>query len=205
MVLTDRQRNDLHAGIYEYLRSRGGEAFQRAADAIAEADPEACQSKTKNGTNGTDAAPPEKISTVTPLLEKKWTAIPRLQKKVMELERVAAQSTKIHAHRVGTTGDASTTGQRRMLPRIPCQHAMSGHSAVVTTVALHPVFTVVASGSEDGTIKVCFVVASIVCANDRHEQVNVRASCVSYASFLSRIHTHTHRFGITRVENTCVH
>jgi hypothetical protein len=30
MVLTDRQREDLHAGIYEYLVSRG-EAFEEAA------------------------------------------------------------------------------------------------------------------------------------------------------------------------------
>ena len=142
MVLTDRQRNDLHAGIYEYLKSRPGEAFQRAAQALYDADSQACD-KVVNGN-----------SNKTPLLEKKWTAIPRLQKKVLELERVAAQSAKIHAHRVGSGGAGADVGQRRMLPRLPAQHKLQGHSAVVTTVALHPVFTVVASGSEDGTIKV---------------------------------------------------
>ncbi|GAX15713.1 platelet-activating factor acetylhydrolase [Fistulifera solaris] len=137
MVLTDRQRTDLHAGIYEYLRSRPGEAFQKAADALAEGDPEAC-----GKTNGSSAS---KI----PLLEKKWIAIPRLQKKVLELERQAAESVKIHAHRVDAGG-----GQRRLLPRFPPTHTLKGHSMGVTAIALHPDYTVVVSGSEDGTIKI---------------------------------------------------
>ena len=37
MVLTDRQRQDLHAGIYEYLLSREG--FGECAEAFAKADP----------------------------------------------------------------------------------------------------------------------------------------------------------------------
>jgi platelet-activating factor acetylhydrolase IB subunit alpha len=161
MVLTDRQRADLHAGIHEYLQSRPGEAFAKAAQAFAAADPDA-----DRATNGTTV----RTATATPLLEKKWTAIPRLQKKVLELERHAAQNAKIHAHRAGSGGmlaagagaaagaaaggGADGVGARRMLPRLPCQHTLQGHSLVVTSVAVHPVFTVVASGSEDGTIKV---------------------------------------------------
>jgi len=144
MVLTDRQREDLHAGIYEYLVSRG-EAFEEAAKAFAVADPTAAGKKTNNVGK-------------TPLLEKKWTAIPRLQKKVLELERTVAQSSKIHAHRTGgggENGDKTNGGvSRRMLPRLPCSHTLAGHSAAVTAVKVHPVFTVVVSGSEDGTIKV---------------------------------------------------
>lgn len=139
MVLTDRQREDLHAGIYEYLLSRGGDAFVACAEAFAVADPKATGKKTNNVGK-------------TPLLEKKWTAIPRLQKKVLELERTVAQSAKIHAHR---TGENSANGvQRRMLPRLPCSHSLQGHSAGITCVQVHPVFTVVVSGSEDGSIKV---------------------------------------------------
>lgn len=141
MVLTDRQRADLHQGIYEYLLSQPGEAFQEAAAAFQRADPDACQ--VQNGDSNSKA-------NKTPLLEKKWTAIPRLQKKVIELERIAAQSAKIHAHRTGTTEDGV---KRRMLPRVQT-HKLSGHSASVTCVAVHPVFTVVVSGSEDGTVKV---------------------------------------------------
>jgi WD40 repeat protein len=146
MVLTDRQRTDLHAGIYEYLQSRG---YQKAAEGLREADPASCMS-----TNG---APP---ATATPLLEKKWTAIPRLQKKVLELERVVTQSKQHAAHRLGSSASEGTN--RRLLPRLPVSHVLKGHSLVVTSVALHPVFTIVVSASEDGTIKVGKIV---VCEN----------------------------------------
>jgi platelet-activating factor acetylhydrolase IB subunit alpha len=144
MVLTDRQRGDLHSAIYEYLLSRDGD-FKEVAELLKEVDPDSCTAEPLG---------PGK----TPLLEKKWTAIPRLQRKVLELERSAAQSAKIHAHRAGTGTMAATTdaagGTRRMLPRLPATHTLQGHAAVVTCVSLHPVFTVAVSGSEDGTIKV---------------------------------------------------
>jgi len=139
MVLTDRQRQDLHAGIYEYLVSRG-EGFQECAEAFAKADPKSEEKKTNNVGK-------------TPLLEKKWTAIPRLQKKVLELERSVAQNAKIHAHRTGDGGAANGV-QRRMLPRLPCAETLQGHQGPVHCVQVHPIFTVVVSGSEDGTIKV---------------------------------------------------
>lgn len=152
MVLTDRQRADLHAGIYEYLRHQQGDAFQDAADAFAKADPIAASDGASNKNNG---------GIITPLLEKKWTAIPRLQKKVLELERQATHNAKIHAHRsslglsngpTGTPGDG--IGGRRMLPRLPASNTLRGHSMGVTCVCVHPVFTMVVSGSEDGTIKI---------------------------------------------------
>jgi WD40 repeat protein len=154
MVLTDRQRDDLHAGIYEYLTSRG-DAFAAAAQSFAQVDPKAVTHKTiTNNGNGSGMSVGK-----TPLLEKKWTAIPRLQKKVLELERTVAQNAKIHAHRTGGGDGAITNGgvARRMLPRLPCSHTMQGHSAVVTCIQVHPVFTLVVSGSEDGTIKVSLV------------------------------------------------
>jgi platelet-activating factor acetylhydrolase IB subunit alpha len=159
MVLTDRQRADLHTGIYEYLLSRPGDAFQKAAAALMAAD--TSLQDTVLSTRGTSTNNGSKSTTETPLLEKKWTAIPRLQKKVLELERQAAQNAKIHAHRAGfgstsssTAADAAAGGGRRMLPRYPCTHTLKGHSLVVTAVAVHPVYTVAVSGSEDGTIKV---------------------------------------------------
>lgn len=142
MVLTDRQRSDLHAGIYEYLCSLEGEAFAKAAQSLQEADPENCKTEGEGGK-----------STSRTKLEQKWTAIPRLQKKVLELERQIGQSQKIHAHRMVETAVAGG-GPRRMLPREPPTHTLAGHSAVVTAVQVHPVYTVVVSGSEDGTIKV---------------------------------------------------
>lgn len=157
MVLTDRQRTDLHAGIYEYLLSQPGEGFAKAAAALADADPDACKnggsSVTTNGTGAADEFRSSVGGASVPLLEKKWTAVPRLQKKVLELERTAAQNAKMYAHRTGD-GSSGQTGPRRMLPRPPAVHTLQGHSAVVSTVAVHPVFTVAVSGSEDGTIKV---------------------------------------------------
>lgn len=143
MVLTDRQREDLHAGIYEYLVSRG-EAFEECAQAFAKADPKSSDKKTNNVGK-------------TPLLEKKWTAIPRLQKKVLELERTVAQNAKIHAHRTGDSGVAANGVSRRMIPRLPCAATLQGHQGPVFCVQVHPVYTVVVSGSEDGSIKVSLV------------------------------------------------
>jgi platelet-activating factor acetylhydrolase IB subunit alpha len=160
MVLTDRQREDLHAGISEYLLSRG-EGFAAAAEAFAEADPKATGKKTNNVGK-------------TPLLEKKWTAIPRLQKKVLELERYVAQNAKIHAHRTGGSdaNSAANGVQRRMLPRLPCSHTLQGHSAGITCVQVHPVFTVVISGSEDGSIKVrTIVLCSVVLWRIRYNTI----------------------------------
>lgn len=151
MVLTDRQRGDLHSAIYEYLVSRDGD-FKEVAELLKAVDPDSCANEPLG---------PGK----TPLLEKKWTAIPRLQRKVLELERSAAQSAKIHAHRSGTgaTPSDASGGSRRMLPRLPCNHTLQGHAAVVTCVNVHPVFTVAVSGSEDGTIKVRCALLFIGC------------------------------------------
>jgi len=151
MVLTDRQRSDLHCGIFEYLVSLDGDAFAKTAKALAEADPQCTQS-----VNSTLSSTSSNTLSSIPLLEKKWTAVPRLQKKVLELERSLSTSAKNFGHRsISATGSAIGTGiDRRMIPRPPCMHTLKGHSGVVTTVAIHPLFTVVMSGSEDGTIKV---------------------------------------------------
>mmetsp|Transcript_13755 Transcript_13755/g.20343 ORF Transcript_13755/g.20343 Transcript_13755/m.20343 type:complete len:117 (-) Transcript_13755:1282-1632(-) len=113
MVLTDRQRSDLHAGIHEYLLSRG-EKFAAAAAALALADPDAC-AKSESSSSST-----------TPLLEKKWTAVPRLQRKVLELERAVSTNASYHAHRSsitsGTVSNGNSNegdGNRRMIPRPP--------------------------------------------------------------------------------------
>ena len=159
MVLTDKQRSDLHAGIYDYFLSRGSE-YAECAEALLKADPNSCQ--TPKSTEAGESTSKKSTSSLssTPILEKKWTAVPRLQRRVLELERQIATNAKIHAHRSGgaTSADGGGSGmmpgrERRMLPRPPATHTLQSHSAVVTTVAIHPVYTMAASGSEDGTIK----------------------------------------------------
>ncbi|KAL7511304.1 hypothetical protein ACHAXN_011073 [Cyclotella atomus] len=159
MVLTDRQRSDLHAGIYEYLLSRGPE-FESVATALAAADPDACQQSTTDDGNNESKTPTKRSSSSsssTPLLEKKWTAVPRLQKRVLELEKQLATNAKHTAHRQNALGlDASDIAgggrDRRFLPRV-CAYTLQSHRSSVVTCAIHPIYTVAASGSEDGTIK----------------------------------------------------
>lgn len=40
------------------------------------------------------------------------------------------------------------------LPKAPARHNLQGHRSPVTAVAFHPIFSVLASGSEDTTIKI---------------------------------------------------
>ena len=159
MVLTDRQRAELHAGIYAYLQTRG-EAFAQVAEALATADPsvlpspESQKSEVRRSSTGG-----------VPILEKKWTAVPRLQKKVLELERALAQAARSGgmgpslgvgiggSPAVGPAGVAALAN-RRMLPRAPCAHTLQGHSNTVVSVVVHPVFNIACSGSDDATIKV---------------------------------------------------
>jgi len=193
MALTDKQRSDLHAGIYDYFLSRGVE-LAACAEALAAADPEVLLRHTTTATATTNAANGDEddnnkgksksslrgslggSASAVPILEKKWTAVPRLQRRVLELERQLANniSNAKHAHRNTSTaasgggndgdgeGDAgslslSSSGgilrERRKLPRPPATHTLQGHSAVVTSVSIHPIYTLAASGSEDGTIK----------------------------------------------------
>lgn len=45
-------------------------------------------------------------------------------------------------------------GTERILPRAPAKGVLAGHRNPVTCVALHPLYSVVASSSEDATVKV---------------------------------------------------
>uniref|UniRef100_A0A7N8WRT4 Lissencephaly-1 homolog n=1 Tax=Mastacembelus armatus TaxID=205130 RepID=A0A7N8WRT4_9TELE len=85
------------------------------------------------------------------LLEKKWTSVIRLQKKVMELESKLNEAKEEMTH-------GGSVGQKRdpkeWIPRPPERYALSGHRAPVTRVIFHPVFSVMVTASEDATIKV---------------------------------------------------
>jgi WD40 repeat protein len=50
---------------------------------------------------------------------------------------------------------ASTSGSNALwLPRVPQRHTLLGHRSPVSKVAFHPIWNVLASGSEDSTIKI---------------------------------------------------
>jgi platelet-activating factor acetylhydrolase IB subunit alpha len=69
------------------------------------------------------------------MLEKKWTAVIRLQKKVLELEvKVSSQGESVFNRPGGGKDDS------RNIPKGPAKAALSGHRAPVTAVAIHPTY-----------------------------------------------------------------
>eukprot|EP00752_Nemacystus_decipiens_P013452 g11914.t1 len=138
MVLTQKQRHDMHVGMLEYMRAQGGE-FAEAAGAFASAA--GLEDSTGNeGFRG--------------LLEKKWTSVVRLQRKVMDLEARLDQAQEDLKSGVRPGREKGAAGSERILPRAPAKTVLAGHRNPVTCVALHPLYSVVASSSEDATVKV---------------------------------------------------
>lgn len=85
------------------------------------------------------------------LLEKKWTSVIRLQKKVMDLEAKLAETEREYIAGAPTRDKRSPT---EWIPRPPEKYSLTGHRAPVTRVVFHPVFSLIATCSEDATIKV---------------------------------------------------
>eukprot|EP00658_Telonema_sp_P-2_P023521 TRINITY_DN19432_c0_g1_i1.p1 TRINITY_DN19432_c0_g1~~TRINITY_DN19432_c0_g1_i1.p1 ORF type:complete len:422 (-),score=78.60 TRINITY_DN19432_c0_g1_i1:398-1663(-) len=131
MVLTSKQKNELHAAIAEYFQASG---FEAACTAFCE---EA----------GLDR---ESANSGTGLLEKKWTSVVRLQKKIMELESKVEQAETDLAERGGKKGKSNSAS----LPKTVARHELSGFRGPVTHVCFHPVVPLVAASGEDGTVKV---------------------------------------------------
>ncbi|RMZ82536.1 hypothetical protein DV737_g2013, partial [Chaetothyriales sp. CBS 132003] len=137
-LLTARQAEELHKSIVSYFLAVG---FSDSAAAL--------RSEAGLGTAFDDATA-KKYET---LLEKKWTSIVRLQKRIGDLEaKNAALQAEVDAA-------APLTAARRAdpatwLPRAPPRHTLQGHRDPVTAVAFHPVFSSLASASEDTSIKI---------------------------------------------------
>lgn len=85
------------------------------------------------------------------LLEKKWTSVIRLQKKVMELEAKLTEAQK-EVLEGGPNKGKRSPGE--WIPRPPEKFNLTGHRSTVTRVVFHPVFSLMVSASEDATIKV---------------------------------------------------
>lgn len=132
MVLTARQQEELNHAIIEYLSSNG---FSQSCDIFRQ-----------------EANMPEQIdSKYAGLLEKKWTSVIRLQKKVMDLE------SKLSEYEKEFTGAGPIRDKRspvEWIPLPPERHALKGHREPITRVIFHPVFSLVCSASEDATIKI---------------------------------------------------
>ncbi|CAJ2510583.1 Uu.00g062080.m01.CDS01 [Anthostomella pinea] len=88
------------------------------------------------------------------LLEKKWTSVVRLQKKIMDLESRNASLQSELDNATPTSLSRRNQDPTSWLPRSPARHTLQSHREPITCVAFHPVFSSLASGSEDYTIKI---------------------------------------------------
>jgi len=128
MEMTNKQKEALNKAVLEYLRSAGFtktvETFQE--EALVDPDPKSAG-----------------------LLEKKWTSVLRLQKKIMELE---SKVTQLQEEVDKGGGGAAKKQNGENIPRPPCKYTLSGHRNNINSVRFHPLFNILASASEDATI-----------------------------------------------------
>ncbi|THV84062.1 platelet-activating factor acetylhydrolase IB alpha subunit [Aureobasidium pullulans] len=138
-LLTQRQAEELHKSLIAYLTAAG---LTNTAQTLREE---------VNIGDSFDDATRKKYEG---LLEKKWTSVVRLQKKIMDLE---SRNTTLQTE-LDTATPTSLSRRNQdpatWLPRSPARHTLQSHRQPVTCVAFHPVFSSLASGSEDATIKI---------------------------------------------------
>lgn len=136
-LLTPRQAEELNKSIIAYLQSSN---LPRSAATLQEEI---------GASNGLDEATFHKYSNV---LERKWTTVVRLQKRILELEpMVAALQAELDSVALNPKRNRDPTN---WLPTPPTRHVLRSHRGAVTCVAFHPVFSSLASGSDDCTIKI---------------------------------------------------
>ncbi|KAH7320271.1 WD40-repeat-containing domain protein [Stachybotrys elegans] len=139
-ILTARQAEELHKSIIAYLAANG---LPSTAAAL--------RAELNLGEETFDAETAKKYET---LLEKKWTSVVRLQKKIMELETRSATLQSELENVSPAFLSKRNQDPASWLPRSPPRHSLESHRDTVNCVAFHPVFSSIASGSDDCTIKI---------------------------------------------------
>lgn len=135
MMLSQRQKDELNKAIADYLLTNNYkdsyDSFLRDTSLPADV----CADKKSSGS-----------------LEKKWTTVVRLQKKISELEtQLESKKNEESIGMNGLGGDKRSPAE--WIPRPPEKFTLTGHRATVTQVKFHPVYSVIASCSEDASIK----------------------------------------------------
>ncbi|KAL1852452.1 hypothetical protein VTK73DRAFT_9218 [Phialemonium thermophilum] len=139
-ILTSRQADELHKSIIAYLIANN---LHSAASAIRE--------ELNLGEDVFDSTTAKKYET---LLEKKWTSVVRLQRKVMDLEsRNAALQSELD-NLTPAILKKRTDDPASWLPAAVPRHTLESHRGTINCVAFHPVYSSVATGSDDYTIKI---------------------------------------------------
>ncbi|KAI0553859.1 nuclear distribution protein pac-1a [Xylaria curta] len=139
-LLTSRQAEELHKSIIAYLSAN--KLTATATSLRAELNLEE---------NEFDTATVEKYKG---LLEKKWTSVVRLQKKIMDLEsrNATLQSELDSATPVSLS--MRNKDPSSWLPKAPPRYTLESHRSTINCIAFHPIFSLLATGSDDYTIKI---------------------------------------------------
>jgi len=139
MVLSERQQSALHASIVEYLGK-------------ANLDESVLSSVAKGlGVEAPEGGNENHSTNKTTLLEKKWSSVVRLQRKVLELEEALKSAPT--GGRLGT-GLAAGGGGRCIPSSEPPPLVCKGHrGGGINSVSFHPIFSLLASAGEDGSVK----------------------------------------------------
>ncbi|KAF8819542.1 WD domain, G-beta repeat-containing protein [Cardiosporidium cionae] len=130
-MLRSKQREQLHAALLEYLHRQFPDVaahFQQAAGISIGA-----------------------VEISGDILEAKWTAALRLQRRISDLEKENAElKSKIALFVKATKYNTQAEG----LPQEPFKETLKGHRKPVTSVLFHPIFQLLITASEDGTVKI---------------------------------------------------
>ncbi|KAH0558461.1 protein with putative role during mitosis [Trichoglossum hirsutum] len=138
-LLTSRQAEELHKSIIAYLSAS---SLPNSAATL------------RQELNIGDSFDDEKRKKYEGLLEKKWTSVVRLQKKIMDLESRCSSLQSELDSATPTSLARRNHDPISWLPRSPARHTLQSHRLPITCVAFHPIFSSLASGSEDTTIKI---------------------------------------------------
>ncbi|KAF8849383.1 dynein regulator [Acephala macrosclerotiorum] len=88
------------------------------------------------------------------LLEKKWTSIFRILSRIMDLESRNAVLESELDNATPTSLSKRNQDPTSWLPRSPPRHSLESHRDTINCIAFHPIFSSIASGSDDFTIKI---------------------------------------------------
>ncbi|KZV69612.1 nuclear distribution protein PAC1 [Peniophora sp. CONT] len=138
-ALSERQQDDLHKAILDYLSSAGFETtfeeFKKETN-LSDFQPDLGQK-----TNG--------------LLVKKWTSVIRMQKKILDLETRLQEALHDNANIAAMPAGSRSRNNPDWLPTASSsRHTLTGHRDAVNAVAFHPVYSAMATASDDATLKV---------------------------------------------------
>ncbi len=90
-------------------------------------------------------------------LEKKWTSLVRLQKKVIELEEQCKyyekelETIKTNPNIIQKSQHENSSTERLLVPHAPTE--LQGHRSPITCIDFHPLYTIIATASEDYSIR----------------------------------------------------